>query len=128
MQIATHETISQHLCGQMLELSAGHSRVALDTVAEMAVDAKGLVHGGFVFGLADYAAMIAVNHPNVVLGASQVRFLKPVRVGELLEAEARVTSVSGRRNSVQVTVTRQGVEVMQGEFTCFVLEQHVLEM
>lgn len=128
MQIATHETISMRLCGQMLELSAGYSRVALDTVAEMAVDAKGLVHGGFVFGLADYAAMIAVNHPNVVLGASQVRFLKPVRVGELLEAEARVTSVSGRRNSVQVTVTRQGVEVMQGEFTCFVLEQHVLEM
>jgi acyl-coenzyme A thioesterase PaaI-like protein len=48
----------------------------------MAVDDRGLVHGGFVFGLADHAAMLAVNDPNVVLGAASTRFLKPVRVGE----------------------------------------------
>jgi acyl-coenzyme A thioesterase PaaI-like protein len=48
----------------------------------MVVDAHGLVHGGFVFGLADYAAMLAVNDPNVVLGAAEARFLKPVRRGD----------------------------------------------
>jgi acyl-coenzyme A thioesterase PaaI-like protein len=44
----------------------------------MAADQRGLVHGGFTFGLADYAAMVAVNDPNVVLGAAEVRFLAPV--------------------------------------------------
>ena len=74
MNIQTHKSIDQELCGKPLELGDGHSRVELITTDRMAVDKTGLVHGGFIFGLADYAAMIAVNHPNVVLGASDVRF------------------------------------------------------
>jgi acyl dehydratase len=34
--------------------------------------------------------MIAVNHPNVVLGAAEVKFLKPVKAGETVIAEAKV--------------------------------------
>ena len=73
----------------MPETAAGTARVGLTTLPEMAVDAAGLVHGGFVFGLADHAAMLAVNDPYVVLGSAAVRFLRPVRVGERLIAEAR---------------------------------------
>ena len=47
----------------------------------MAADGRGLVHGGFTFGLADFAAMCAVNDPNVVLGAATCKFLAPVQVG-----------------------------------------------
>ena len=69
-------------CGTLVELGEGSARVALDAIDSMVVDAQGLVHGGFVFGLADYAAMLAVNDPNVVLGAAETRFLKPVRRGD----------------------------------------------
>jgi acyl-coenzyme A thioesterase PaaI-like protein len=90
------------------------------------VDARGLVHGGFVFGLADYAAMIAVNDPNVVLGAAESRFLKPVQVGQKLVAEARVDEVRGKKHVVSVRVTLEGESVFTGVFSCFVLEKHVL--
>ena len=92
----------------------------------MAADPSGLVHGGFIFGLADYAAMIAVNHPNVVLGAADVKFLKPVEIGALVIAEARVQEVQGKKHWVAVTVTRQEETVFQGMFTCFVLDRHIL--
>lgn len=115
---------------------------------EMAADAAGLVHGGFVFGLADHAAMLAVNHPNVVLGSAAVRFLRPVAVGERLVAEATVAETAGRRNRVMVEVRRvaagggadaggavgavgaasaAGETVMSGELICFTLDRHVLE-
>ena len=42
---------------------------------------------GFIFGAADYAAMLAVNQPNVVLGAAETHFLKPSRVGDVLLAQ-----------------------------------------
>jgi acyl-coenzyme A thioesterase PaaI-like protein len=93
----------------------------------MAADDRGLVHGGFVFGLADYAAMLAVNDPNVVLGSADVRFSKPVRVGERLLARAAVEEKEGRRSRVKVEVLRGGEVVMAGTFVCFTLERHVLE-
>jgi len=126
MQILTHEKIDAELCGTPREVADGYSRVDLQTIERMAVDDSGLVHGGFIFGLADYAAMIAVNHPNVVLGAAEVRFLKPVKAGESVTAEARVESRSGKKHVVPVEVRRGGESVFEGTFTCFVLEQHVL--
>jgi uncharacterized protein (TIGR00369 family) len=94
----------------------------------MGVDEKGLVHGGFAFGLADYAAMIAVNDPFVVLLSSQVKFLRPVRVGDELTARAVVAEKDGRKRKVRVEVFREGEErVFEGEFSCLILQRHVLE-
>ncbi len=126
MKIETHGKIDQDLCGTPILLERGHSKVELTTTKRMAADRMGLVHGGFIFGAADYAAMIAVNHPHVVLGASDVKFLKPVRVGEKVLATAKVQEIKGKKYWVSVSVTKNGDEVFQGMFTCFVLDKHVL--
>jgi acyl-coenzyme A thioesterase PaaI-like protein len=122
----THLSIDRRLCGEPLELGEGTARVALTALPEMAVDARGLVHGGFVFGLADYAAMLAVNHPKVVLAGAEVRFLLPVVVGEQLVAEAWIEEGDGRKSRVRVEVFRDGDTVMSGDFRCVTLAEHVL--
>lgn len=126
MKIQTHESIDRALCGTPVEASDGSSSVRLTTQQNMAADASGLVHGGFIFGLADYAAMLAVNHPNVVLGGADTRFLKPVRTGETVEARARTEEVKGRKHIVRVSVVRGEEAVFEGTFTCFVTDRHVL--
>lgn len=93
----------------------------------MGADDRGLVHGGFVFGAADYAAMLAVNDPNVVLGAASVRFVAPVRVGEVVLVEAWRTAVAGRKHTVEVRATVGETEVLVGTLTAFVLDRHVLD-
>ncbi len=127
MEIITHERIDPELCGSPLSVEEGRSRVEMRATDRMAADATGLVHGGFLFGLADYAAMIAVNHPNVVLGAAEVKFLKPVRVGETVAAEAKIETEAGKKRTVRVSVLREEEAVFEGEFTCFILEKHVLK-
>ena len=126
MEIITHQEIDQALCGKPLEVSKGYSQIELTTLDRMAADSSGLVHGGFIFGLADYAAMLAVNHPNVVLGAADVQFLKPVQVGETVLAEANVQEEKGKKQVVSVVVLNGDVQVFKGSFVCFVLDQHVL--
>ena len=126
MQIDTHQKIDCKLCGDPIEIGEGYSRVTFQATKEMAVDDVGLTHGGFIFGLADHAAMIAVNHPNVVLGAAEVKFLKPVKTGDTVEAEARVIEVSGKKQSVNVNVKKDNEIVFTGNFTCFILDKHVL--
>ena len=126
MNVMTHQLIDNELCGRPVMVENGKSRVEFTTTPRMAADESGLVHGGFIFGLADYAAMLAVNHPNVVLGGADVKFLKPVKAGEFVYAQASVTSVSGKKQMVCVTVQRGEDVVFKGDFSCFVLEKHVL--
>jgi uncharacterized protein (TIGR00369 family) len=127
MDVRTHTRIDQALCGKPLTLKEGFSRVELRPNDRMAVDESGLIHGGFIFGLADYAAMIAVNHPNVVLGAADVKFLKPVRINETVVAEASVISEQGKKHVVSVTAKTDSKTVLKGRFVCFTLDRHVLE-
>lgn len=126
MDIRTHSAIDARLCGSAIEVGSGFARVRLTAVDEMAADESRLVHGGFVFGLADYAAMLAVNHPNVVLGRAETRFLKPVVVGDELLADAEILDRTGNKRLVQVAVRRDGDTVFDGEFLCYVLDKHVL--
>ncbi|MGM9998309.1 MAG: PaaI family thioesterase [Candidatus Bruticola sp.] len=127
MESKTHLGIDRMLCGQVVELSEGHSKVDLVLTSQMSADDRGLIHGGFIFGLADYAAMLAVNHPNVVLGAAETRFLKPCQVGQTVRAEAELTAEAGRKRTVEVICRCDGTEVFKGNFTCFVLDKHVLD-
>ncbi|RMD86986.1 MAG: thioesterase, partial [Alphaproteobacteria bacterium] len=53
----THLAISPRLVGVPVSIEDGMATARLVTTAEMAADEVGLVHGGFVFGLADYAGM-----------------------------------------------------------------------
>lgn len=125
--IATHPRIDRSLCGEPVLVEPGLAEVRLVTTAVMAADDHGLCHGGFVFGAADYAAMLAVNDPNVVLGSAQVKFLRPVRVGEAVVARATCTAEQGKKRTVAVEVARaDGELVLAGELVCFVLPRHVL--
>ena len=126
MQIRTHAGIDRALCGAPVALREGEAVVELTPTPAMVADPSGLVHGGFVFGLADYAAMLAINQPTVVLAASECRFLKPVRVGEVLRAQASVTASAPPKHTVRCVVTRGAETVFEGEFRCAVPARHVL--
>ena len=127
MESRTHLAIESRLCGEPRELREGFSRVEMTVDAEMRADERGLAHGGFIFGLADHAAMLAVNEPNVVLGSAQARFLRPVVTGDELAAEATVVERDGRKQIVAVDV-RHGEEIVfRGEFVCFTPDRHVLD-
>jgi predicted thioesterase len=49
-------------------------------------------------------------------------------VGEKVRAEAKVEASDGKKRAVSVIVRRGEEVVMEGSFTCFVLEAHVLDL
>ena len=125
--VRTHEEIDAGLCGVAIEVAEGRAVVELATDSKMRADGRGLVHGGFVFGLADYAAMLAVNEPTVVMAAAEMAFVAPVVVGDRLRAEGRRTAGDGRRQTVEVVVRRGDAEVARGLFRTATPERHVLD-
>ena len=126
MEIRTHRRIDQSLSGVPVELSQGKAIVKLKTDERMVADEYGLVHGGFIFSLADYASMLAVNEETVVLAKAEVKFLKPVKLGDEVVATAEVKGIEGKKRFVSVEVKRGDEVVFTGEFFCVVPEKHVL--
>lgn len=127
MKPATHLAISPSLVGEPMEMGPGTAVARLVTRQEMCADERGLIHGGFTFGLADYAAMLAVNEPHVVLGGAETKFLAPVLCGEVLVARAEVREEKGKKRLVECRVYVGEHPVFDGLFTCFVLGGHVLD-
>lgn len=126
MQLNTHLHINTSLCGKVTKLQENYAEVLLHTTQQMAADSQGLVHGGFIFGAADYAAMSAVNDPYVVLGASSSKFIAPVKVGDAVLCKASVVNTKGKKAEVEVEAFVNEKLVFEGNFTTFVLSSHVL--
>ena len=126
--LKTHERVNHDLSGEITKLEDGRVELKLETIAEMVADESGLIHGGFIFSAADYAAMVAVNEPNVVLVASDCQFLSPVKYGDIVTFVAKVRHKEGRKRNVNVTGNVLDIKVFEGEFKTVVTDRHVLKL
>lgn len=100
----------------------GYSRVELRTSVEMTAHGSDFVRGAVVFGLADHAAMLALDDPSAVVEAADVRFVKPVGVDQLIVAEANARMRIGKRRHVAVKVSQGEEKIFEGDFTVCLTE------
>jgi acyl-CoA thioesterase len=126
--LKTHLKIDKTFSGDILELEEGRCKISFTTTTEMSVDDLYLVHGGFTFGAADFAAMAAVNEPNVVLAEACAKFLAPVEAGKTVIFEATASHNSTRTRDVKVIGMMGEIKVFEGEFKTVVLEKHPLRL
>ncbi len=126
--LETHTLINTYLCGEIVKHEKGYVELELQTEQDMVVDSHGLIHGGFIFGAADFAAMAAVNEKNVVLVASECQFLAPVKLGDKVVFKAQVRHQEGRKRNVHVRAYVLEIKVFEGEFMTVITERHVLQL
>lgn len=126
--LITHEKVNSAFSGEVVKLERGYAKVVLETIEVMRADELGLVHGGFIFSAADFAAMAAVNEPNVVLASSNCLFLSPVRIGDKVTFEAIEHQKEGRKRTVSVKGYVHDIKVFEGEFKTVITERHVLRL
>ncbi len=103
------DALSALLGFELLEREPGRA-VLRAVVGPQHVNIHGTAHGGFVFALADTAFAIAGNThgPVAVATAATIHFVRPVRPGDTLVAEAREVGLGRSTGTYEVTVTREG--------------------
>ena len=126
--IKTHEKVNSDLCGTVIKIERGYVELRLTTTPEMIADDIGLIHGGFIFSAADYAAMLAVNEKNVVLVGSDCQFLSPVKFHDEVNIIARLRHKEGRKRNVHVIAYVLDIKVFFFVFKTVVTERHVLKL
>ncbi len=97
---------SKFLGLEFADIGPGMARMTLK-VQPHHCNGHGICHGGFIFTLADSAFAFACNsyNRNVVAQHNQISFIAPGREGDVLTAEAREISLTGRSGIYDVTVT-----------------------
>jgi len=128
VNLNTHKKIKKYLSGDIELLKENYAKVKLNCTSEMAVDEMGLIHGGFTFGAADFAAMAAVNEPYVVLIGANSKFLAPVKVGDTVIFEAHARFEDARKREVGVVGSINEIKVFEGTFDAVILPEHVLKL
>ena len=126
--LQTHDKINVSLSGEIELLEDGYVEIRLVTTADMLADHLGLIHGGFIFSAADYAAMAAINEKNVVLVAADTQFLSPVKLHDDVIFKAKVRHKEGRKRNVHVDGFVFDIKVFEGEFKTVITERHVLKL
>ena len=83
------------------------------TVTELMINGHGIMHGGYVFLLADTAFACACNRAGsvTVAATAEIDFIRPVHAGDELMAEAVERTRFGRSGIYDVTV-RRGTEIV----------------
>jgi len=97
---------------EVYEHGPGWARARMTVRSDM-VNGHDIAHGGLIFTLADTAFACACNGwgPVTVAADADITFLTPGRLGDVLEAEAKVRTRRGRTGIYDVTV-RRGDEVV----------------
>ena len=116
-----HDLFSQWLGIEVIEIREGYSKIRMHVRQEM-VNGFGIVHGGVPFSFADSAFAFACNNRNVLSVAldTSINFIKPVHVGDTLEAEAKEIHNGRSTGLYHIVIRNQNeheVAIFKG--TCF---------
>jgi len=125
--LKTHQKIKNIYVGNLTALSKSGAKVILQTTHDMTVDELGLVHNGFIFGAAEYAAVCAINEENVVIIGCRSKFFAPARLGDIITFEAKGRFEEARKREIKVIGIINEIKVFEGVFQAVLLEHHILE-
>jgi acyl-CoA thioesterase len=103
-----HDEASKKLGISLDHIAPGHARMSM-RVREDMLNGHKICHGGFIFALADSTFAFSCNSYNQITlaAAATIDFLSPARLDELLSAEGRESSLSGKNGIYDIRVSNQ---------------------
>jgi acyl-CoA thioesterase len=127
-ELKTHVLLNQSLCGYVEDIQDDYAKVRLVATEEMIADKRGLIHYGFIFGAANFAAVAAVNKPNALMAVARCNFLAPLKLGDEAVFEARAMQSATRKRTVEITGTIGKIKIFDGEFSLVITDRHPLNL
>lgn len=114
---------TKEIVGELIDITLGERGISiLETTEEMVFERSRVVRGQYIFAQAESLAIALIDANVVLTGLANVKFKRPVTVGERLVAKGEV--IRRRRTQFVVLVeTKVGTEkVFRGKFSVFVVD------
>lgn len=115
---------NQELIGELLELVIGEracSKLLIDE--SMALTKARIAHEHYLFAQANSLAIALVDAPIVLTGSVELKFLRPVQLGDVVVAVGKVQKRKRNKYWVQISVHVGSEEVLRGEWVLFAIDR-----
>lgn len=126
-ELKTSNAIKLNLNGTTTFLEKNHAKTRFYTNADMVADDDGLIHTGFIFSAANYAALVAINEEFCVTIGARIHFYGAIKLGDVVEFEAKAHFDESRKREVRVMGKTKDIKIFEGTFQLVTLEEHIFE-
>jgi len=114
----------QELIGELRELVIGERACSELMINESMVLAKARVaRGHYLFAQANSLAIALVDAPMALTGSVELKFIRPVQLGEVVMAVGTVLRKKKNKYWVQVSVSVGTEEVLRGDWVLFAINR-----
>ena len=112
-KLLAQDPASQMLGIDIVEAKAGYCKLTM-TIGDDMTNGYDVCHGGFIFSLADTAVAFACAEPGkvAVSASSNIEFVAPARLGDVLSAVATINERNGRSCYCDIRVSNQNDETV----------------
>ena len=106
--------------GEVIDINLDENAISiLDIKEEHVFSRNKIARGHHVFAQANSLAVAIINDELALTAKANIRFSRPVRVGERVVAKAKVKETTQERTIVEVTSYVENEPVFKGEFTMY---------
>ncbi|GAB6138443.1 transcription factor FapR [Halanaerobaculum tunisiense] len=117
---------SGEIIGELIDIELNTSGLSIiETVAEMALEETKVVRGHHIFAQANSLAVSIIDTDTALTGSADIRYNRPVAIGERLVAKARVTDKKENKFHVVVETKIKEEKIFHGEFVVFAVADEV---
>lgn len=114
---------SKEIVGELIDISLGERGLSiLETTEEMVFERSRVVRGQYIFAQAESLAIALINADVVLTGLANVKFKRPVTVGEKLVAKGEVIRTRGTHFVVLVETKAGSEKIFRGKFSVFAVD------
>lgn len=119
--------INSKLSGEVIGFKKNVANVRFTTTEDMVIDSK-LIHSGFIFSAASYAAIVALNKKNSLVIGADIKFLAPVELGHELIFKASAIQDDVKKCEIKVEGFLLDIKIFHGMFYIAVFDKKLFKL
>ena len=120
--------MSPSVVGDLVDLQRNKAVVHFVPTDKMAMDESKMIHAGFVFNSASFAAMAAINKKYSVLIAADVKFLAPIELGHEVIFKAEAIQSDTKKCEVKVEGYLLDIKIFDSIFHIAVFDKKIFKL
>lgn len=120
--------MSSNVVGELIELYKNKAIVRFTPTERMIMDDSKMIHTGFVFNAASFAAMAAINKKYSVLIAADVKFLAPIELGHEVTFKADAIQGDTKKCEVKVEGYLLDIKILDSIFHIAVFDKKIFKL
>ncbi|ANV98398.1 hypothetical protein BBW65_06140 [Helicobacter enhydrae] len=128
IELMTCTALKSDLCGVILNHTEEEILTKFTPTKQMICDEDNLIHSGFIFNAANYAAMCLVNQPFSVTIGSEVEFLAPLEFEQEMHFVGVIKQSNNKKYEVRVIGNLLDIKIFEATFYIAIFDKQLFKL